>query len=105
MGYSGRYEGYQAGLWRPGSTIDFLEQTNDSREKELDEHRQELIELRDKNMALRYQLEDLKNRSSCSYILIIGVPLQAASGKLEDYVTCLFLHVPLELADQDIILD
>ncbi|KAJ1131101.1 hypothetical protein NDU88_009444 [Pleurodeles waltl] len=73
-----------------GQQVDTLEQTRDAREEELDCHRRELLILHDKNLELQYQLEDLENRSRCSNIGINGVPSQAVTGKLEDFVECLF---------------
>ncbi|KAJ1097790.1 hypothetical protein NDU88_002907 [Pleurodeles waltl] len=55
------------------------------------------------NQELRYQLDNLENRSRCSYICIKGVLLHEVSGNLEEFVTRLFHHVTPALADQEII--
>ncbi|KAJ1118025.1 hypothetical protein NDU88_006220 [Pleurodeles waltl] len=73
------------GLW-----VDSLEQTTNSQAEELEEYHRKLLELQEKNVEHQYQLEDLANGSQCSNICIRGVPLQAASENLEDYVIRLF---------------
>ncbi|KAJ1118373.1 hypothetical protein NDU88_006564 [Pleurodeles waltl] len=85
--------------------VNSLEQTYDSRKEELDGYCCELLELRDKNQKLWYQLEDLENRSRSSNICIKRVQLQAIPGNLADYAIRLFGHVAPALADQEIILD
>ncbi|KAJ1154589.1 hypothetical protein NDU88_007335 [Pleurodeles waltl] len=85
--------------------VDSLEQVRDSHDEELVEHRQKMLTLRDVPADLNYQLEDIENRLRHCNICIKGVPLQAAAGKLDDYVLRLFTHVALNLMDQDIILD
>ncbi|KAJ1126192.1 hypothetical protein NDU88_004600 [Pleurodeles waltl] len=67
-----------------GQVVITHEQASDSCKKELDGHRRELLDLRDKNDELRYQLEELKNRSLRANIRIKVLPLQANVGSLED---------------------
>ncbi|KAJ1144320.1 hypothetical protein NDU88_010620 [Pleurodeles waltl] len=66
-------------IWRDmgdlGQRVNSLERTNDSGEEELEEHRRELLELRDTNMEIHYQLEDLENLSRRSNIHLKGVLL------------------------------
>ncbi|KAJ1163976.1 hypothetical protein NDU88_004423 [Pleurodeles waltl] len=85
--------------------IDTLEQSQDAQEEELDCHKRELLALQDKNQELQYQTEDLENRSRCSNIRIKGVPSQAVTGKLEDFVERLFRYVAPDLKDQTVLLD
>ncbi|KAJ1202884.1 hypothetical protein NDU88_006679 [Pleurodeles waltl] len=47
-------------LWDQASS---LEHTSDAHDQELDAHHREILELRDKNAKLCYQMEDLENRS------------------------------------------
>ncbi|KAJ1174117.1 hypothetical protein NDU88_005940 [Pleurodeles waltl] len=88
-----------------GLMVDALEQSGDAYEEELDSYQGELLELQDKNAELRFQLEDLENRSRWSNIRIKGVPLQTDTGNLEEYVHGFFHHVVPELTPQDFILD
>ncbi|KAJ1128478.1 hypothetical protein NDU88_006856 [Pleurodeles waltl] len=88
-----------------GQRVDNIERSSDAREEELETHSKELLELRDTNMELRYQLEDLENHSWRSNVRIKGVPIRAVPGLLEEYIPCLFQHVTPELAGQDIVLD
>ncbi|KAJ1135946.1 hypothetical protein NDU88_002375 [Pleurodeles waltl] len=81
-----------------GHRVTTLEQTNDTREEEVDVYCCKLLELLDKNEELQYHLKDLDNRSRRSNIGIKGVPLQADSGKLEEYAIRLFQYVVLDLA-------
>ncbi|KAJ1114206.1 hypothetical protein NDU88_002445 [Pleurodeles waltl] len=85
--------------------VDTLEQARVAQEVELDRHRRELLILHDKNLELQHQLEDLENRSRSSNIRIKGVPPQAVTGKLEDFVERLFRHVAPDLRDQTLVLD
>ncbi|KAJ1117583.1 hypothetical protein NDU88_005781 [Pleurodeles waltl] len=82
-----------------------LEQTHDAREEELDCHRRELLTLQDKNQELQCQLDDLENRLRRSNIRIKGVPAQAVTGALEDFVVCLFCHLAPALKQPNIVLD
>ncbi|KAJ1215038.1 hypothetical protein NDU88_002648 [Pleurodeles waltl] len=88
-----------------GDRVDTLERTSDTQGKELDGHQRELLELQDKNAELRYQVEDLENRSRRANIRIEGVPLQAAGGYLEDYTHRLFHHIAPEHTPQEITID
>ncbi|KAJ1081905.1 hypothetical protein NDU88_002077 [Pleurodeles waltl] len=88
-----------------GQCVDTVEQTYDAQEEELDFHRRELLTLQDKNHDLKYQLEDLENRSRRSNIPIKGVPAQAVVAPLEDFVVRLFRHVAPALKEQDTVLD
>ncbi|KAJ1113117.1 hypothetical protein NDU88_001372 [Pleurodeles waltl] len=81
-----------------------LEQTNATRDGEVDAHRHKLLELRDKKEELQYHLEDLENRLCRSNIRIKDVPLQVVSRKLEDYVIRLLRHAALDLAHRDTVL-
>ncbi|KAJ1125455.1 hypothetical protein NDU88_003887 [Pleurodeles waltl] len=87
-----------------GQCVDTIELTPDAREEEMDCHRRELLTLQDKNQDLQYQIEDLENRSRCSNIRIKGVPAQAVTGTLEDFVVHLFHHVAPALKEQNIVL-
>ncbi|KAJ1207838.1 hypothetical protein NDU88_003228 [Pleurodeles waltl] len=91
-------------LGEVGHRLDTLERLGDKGEA-LNKHRREVMELQDRNEDLHYHLEDLEYRSPLSNICIRGVPIQADSGKLEDYVVQLFQQVTPELIDKDIILD
>ncbi|KAJ1119870.1 hypothetical protein NDU88_008054 [Pleurodeles waltl] len=71
----------------------------------LDCHRRDLLTLQGKNEELQYQIEDLVNRSPCSNIRIKGVSSQAVTGKLEDFMECLFRYVAPDLKDQNVVID
>ncbi|KAJ1173387.1 hypothetical protein NDU88_005223 [Pleurodeles waltl] len=73
-----------------GQRVDTMEHSGDAQDEEFESHSKELLELRDTNMELCYQLED--------YIHIKGVPLQGVTGSLKDYVQCRFRHVMPKLA-------
>ncbi|KAJ1117427.1 hypothetical protein NDU88_005627 [Pleurodeles waltl] len=88
-----------------GQHVDTIKQTHDAQEEEMDCHRRELLNLQDKNQDLQYQIEDLENKSRCSNIRIKGVPTQAVTGSLEDFVVRLFHHVAPALKEQKIVLD
>ncbi|KAJ1163054.1 hypothetical protein NDU88_003517 [Pleurodeles waltl] len=85
--------------------VDSLERVHDNQDEEMEEHRCEILSLRDKTADLTYQLEDLENRSRRCNIRIKGVPLQVDVRRLKDYVLRLFHHVAPDLEEQDIILD
>ncbi|KAJ1106601.1 hypothetical protein NDU88_004002 [Pleurodeles waltl] len=78
---------------------------HDAQEEELDCHRRELLNLQDKNQELQYQIEDLENRSHCSSIQIKGVPTQATTEALEDFVVRLVRYMAPALKEQSIALD
>ncbi|KAJ1208094.1 hypothetical protein NDU88_003484 [Pleurodeles waltl] len=88
-----------------GQRVDTLEQGNNAREEELEACQRQTLELQDQNADLTYHLEDRENRSCRANICIKEVPLQADSGKLEDYILRLFHHIVLALPDKEIILD
>ncbi|KAJ1108826.1 hypothetical protein NDU88_006196 [Pleurodeles waltl] len=85
--------------------VDNIERSSDAWEEELETQYKEFLELRDTNMELLYQPEDLKNRSQRANFRIKGVPIRAVPGSLEEYVKCLFWHVAPELAGEDTVLD
>ncbi|KAJ1188427.1 hypothetical protein NDU88_005188 [Pleurodeles waltl] len=85
--------------------VDSLERGSDNRDEELEEHKREILALRDKTEDLNYQLEALENRSRRCNICIKGVLLQADAGSLKEYVLRLFRYVVPALVEQDIILD
>ncbi|KAJ1112672.1 hypothetical protein NDU88_000933 [Pleurodeles waltl] len=85
--------------------IDSLERANDNKDGDLEEHKQEILALRDKMADLNYQLEDLENHLRRCNIRIKGVPFQADAGRLKDYVLHLFRYVAPELVETDILLD
>ncbi|KAJ1187304.1 hypothetical protein NDU88_004081 [Pleurodeles waltl] len=88
-----------------GQRVDTIEQIHDTQEEEMDCHMRELLTLQDKNQELQYQIEDLENRSRCYNIRIKGVPAQAVTETLEDFVVRLFRHVAPALKKQNIVLD
>ncbi|KAJ1130661.1 hypothetical protein NDU88_009011 [Pleurodeles waltl] len=85
--------------------VDSLEQSRWSRNGELEKDCHKILTLRDKTADLNNQVEDLEHRLRCCNIRIKGIPVQADSGKLEDYVLCLFRQVAPALSAQEIILD
>ncbi|KAJ1135505.1 hypothetical protein NDU88_001944 [Pleurodeles waltl] len=60
-----------------GDRVDTLKRTADTQGEELDAHRREILELQNRNADLRYQVEDLENRSRRANIRIT---LQATGG-------------------------
>ncbi|KAJ1092553.1 hypothetical protein NDU88_005663 [Pleurodeles waltl] len=85
--------------------VDSLERVLGNQDEEMEEHRCDILSLRDKTADLNYQLEDLKNRLRRCNIRTKGIPLQADAGRMKDYALLLFCHVAPDLEEQDIILD
>ncbi|KAJ1207847.1 hypothetical protein NDU88_003237 [Pleurodeles waltl] len=88
-----------------GQWVDTVERTYDTQEEELDHHRQEIIAVQERNRDIQYTLEDLENRSRRSNIHIRGVPAQASTVPLENFMIRLFWQVALGLKYQEIILE
>ncbi|KAJ1166049.1 hypothetical protein NDU88_006459 [Pleurodeles waltl] len=63
-----------------GDRVDTLERAGETQGEPLDAYRCETLELQDRNVELRYQVEDLEKRSRRANIRIKGVLLQAAEG-------------------------